>query len=85
MFSKLAIVALATFATFATAMPTGGSDGSASCSTGPAQCCQNIGNKDAPGVSALLGLLGVVVSDLGIPIGTGCTPLNIDVGGGVNW
>jgi hypothetical protein len=48
--------------------------------TGGAQCCQNVKNSSdvSSGVIGIIkGLLGVDVSDLNIPIGTGCTPVAI--------
>jgi hypothetical protein len=70
----------------AIAVPTGsGSGGSTPPSTG-AQCCQNVTNsssiKSTDPLGLLLGLLGVVISGLNVPIGTGCTP--IDILGGVS-
>jgi hypothetical protein len=71
----------------ALAAPTwGSSGGSGSGSSSGAQCCQNVTNSnslDSWTAGILAGLLGVVVSDLNVPIGTGCTP--IDILGGVSW
>jgi len=44
------------------------------------QCCQNVTNSsslDSKTAGILAGLLGVVVSGLNVPIGTGCTPVAI--------
>jgi hypothetical protein len=75
-------VALA-LAASAIAVPTG-SGGSGS--TSSAQCCQNVTNsssiKSTDPLGLLLGLLGVSLSNLNVPIGTGCTP--IDILGGVS-
>jgi hypothetical protein len=63
------------------AVPTGGSSGSSG-----AQCCQNVTNwnsVDSDTKGLITGLLGVVISDLNVPIGTGCTPVAIL--GGVSW
>jgi hypothetical protein len=82
MISKLTLVALATFAALAGAAPTNGG----SPSTGTPQCCQNVKNwsdVDSSTKGLIWGLLGVVVGDLNVPIGTGCTP--IDILGGVSW
>jgi hypothetical protein len=71
---------LLALAAVATAIPTGTSP-----STG-AQCCQNVENSSSvSSVTAGLvkALLGVDVSTLNVPIGTGCTP--IAVLGGVSW
>jgi hypothetical protein len=81
MFSKtfIATVALAG-AVSALPSPNGGSG-----STSGAQCCQWVGNAsdvDSKDAGILAGLLGIAVSALNVPIGTGCTP--IAVGGGVS-
>ena len=50
------------------------------------QCCQNVKNSNSvDDITKLLlkGLLGVDVSALNVPIGTGCTP--VAVLGGVSW
>jgi hypothetical protein len=80
MFSKTFITALALVGAVSAA-PTWGSGGSP---TPSQQCCQNVKNSstfDSNTQSAIAGLLGVVVSGLNIPIGTGCTP--VDILGGV--
>jgi hypothetical protein len=74
MFSKL-FVATVALAGVVSAAPTGGSG-----STSGAQCCQWVGNSsqlDAKDAGILAGLLGVVVSGLNVPIGTGCTPISV--------
>jgi hypothetical protein len=80
MFSKVFITALALVGAVSAA-PTWGSGGSP---TPSQQCCQNVQNSstlssEEQGVIA--GLLGIAVGALNVPIGTGCTP--IDVLGGV--
>jgi hypothetical protein len=65
------------------AVPTGSTGGSAPAG---AQCCQNVKNSsqiDSVTKGLIFALLGINVSDLNIPIGTGCTP--IAVLGGVSW
>jgi hypothetical protein len=74
MFSK-AFVATIALAGAVSAAPTGGSG-----STSGAQCCQNVTNSskvDPTTAGILAGLLGVVVSGLNVPIGTGCTPISV--------
>jgi hypothetical protein len=83
MFAKIFTLALAGFATLAVAAPApnGGSGGS---STSTPQCCQSVSNSSNPLVAALVkALIGVDVSGLNIPIGTGCS--GIAVAGGVQW
>jgi hypothetical protein len=70
----LALVAVAT------AIPTGTSP------SGGAQCCQNVENSSSASSATktlVKTALGIDISDLNVPIGTGCTPLA--VGGGVSW
>jgi hypothetical protein len=70
----LALVAVAT------AIPTGTTP------SGGAQCCQNVENSSSAS-SATKALvktaLGIDISDLNVPIGTGCAPIAIL--GGVSW
>ncbi|TEB33731.1 fungal hydrophobin [Coprinellus micaceus] len=49
----------------------------AECSTGPIQCCNSVQKAGAPAVSTLLGLLGIVVQDVNIPVGVTCSPISI--------
>ncbi|KAI0075015.1 fungal hydrophobin, partial [Panus rudis PR-1116 ss-1] len=51
------------------------------CSTGPVQCCNSVQHAGAPAAAGLLGLLGVVVQDLNVPIGLTCSPISV-IGGG---
>jgi hypothetical protein len=76
MFSKAFVSTLALFGAVS-ALPNGGGGGGSS--TG-AQCCQNVQNSsqlDSKTAGILGGLLGVVVSGLNVPIGTGCTPISV--------
>jgi hypothetical protein len=82
MFAKLTLVTLATFAALAGAAPT---DGGSSNPSG-AQCCRNVENSskvDSLTAGLIKGLLGIDISGLNVPIGTGCTPIAIL--GGVSW
>jgi hypothetical protein len=76
MFSKVFVATLALVGAVSAA-PTGGSGGSTSSG---AQCCQNVQNSsqlDSATKGLLGGLLGVIVSGLNVPIGTGCTPISV--------
>ncbi|RXW22352.1 hypothetical protein EST38_g3478 [Candolleomyces aberdarensis] len=64
---------LATLAAVASATPTR----RAECSTGPIQCCNSVQPAGAPDAAKLLGLLGVVVQDVNIPIGLTCSPISV--------
>jgi hypothetical protein len=71
---------LLALAAVATAIPTGTGSSSG------AQCCQNVKNSsevDTLTAGLIKTLLGIDVSALNVPIGTGCTP--IAVLGGVSW
>ncbi|KAH6902458.1 fungal hydrophobin-domain-containing protein [Coprinopsis sp. MPI-PUGE-AT-0042] len=48
-----------------------------SCSTGPVQCCNSVSTAKDPATALLLGLLGVVVQDVNIPIGVTCSPISV--------
>ncbi|KIJ38668.1 hypothetical protein M422DRAFT_33114 [Sphaerobolus stellatus SS14] len=55
------------------------------CNTGDAQCCNTVESASSSGAAALLGLLGIVLSDVTALVGTGCTPISvIGVGSGAN-
>ncbi|KAF9016788.1 fungal hydrophobin-domain-containing protein [Rhodocollybia butyracea] len=78
---KLALVsaALATLAAATSAPP------ASTCSTGPVQCCQSTQTaaqaaKD-PETLKLLGLIGVVIGDVGALVGLDCSGINVAGGG----
>ncbi|KAK0200386.1 fungal hydrophobin [Desarmillaria ectypa] len=53
-----------------------------SCSSGNLQCCNSVQSGNSNAVSVLLGLLGVVLSDVTALVGITCTPITIvGVGG----
>ncbi|ETW80327.1 hydrophobin-like protein [Heterobasidion irregulare TC 32-1] len=55
------------------------------CNTGTLQCCNSVQSSSDPVTSLLLGLLGVVLGGIDIPIGIQCTPITvIGVGSGAN-
>ncbi|KAK0502370.1 hydrophobin-251 [Armillaria luteobubalina] len=66
----------------ASAIPRGGTGDS--CTTGAVQCCQSVESAGSTSTltSTLLGLLGVVVGDIGVNVGLTCSPISvIGVGG----
>jgi hypothetical protein len=83
MFAKIFTIALAGFATLAVAAPSPNGGGGGGSTTSSPQCCQTVKNSSDPVTAALVkALLGLDVSGLNIPIGTGCAPFAI--GGGVS-
>ena len=77
MFSKL--VVLSSLAVLAVATPVPNDEPASSCTTGPVQCCQSTTTAGAPAAASILGLLGVVVQDLNIPVGLTCTPISVRI------
>ncbi|KIJ48486.1 hypothetical protein M422DRAFT_247836 [Sphaerobolus stellatus SS14] len=74
MFSKTALVAFASSAILAAALPT---EPVSQCNTGDAQCCNTVESASSSGAAALLGLLGVVLQDVTAQVGLGCTPISV--------
>ncbi|KAJ3813516.1 fungal hydrophobin [Lentinula lateritia] len=48
-----------------------------SCSTGSLQCCDSTETAGSDAGSLLLGLLGIVVEDLNVLLGLGCSPITV--------
>ncbi|EEB89372.1 hypothetical protein MPER_12538 [Moniliophthora perniciosa FA553] len=52
------------------------------CNTGPVQCCNSVQSATAPSVLSLLGLLGIVLSNLNVLVRLNCSPITVgDIGG----
>nr|CAA12392.1 POH2 hydrophobin [Pleurotus ostreatus]CAA74987.1 hydrophobin [Pleurotus ostreatus] len=52
------------------------------CKTGPVQCCNSVQSSKSPAASLLLGLLGIVLQGVAVPVGLTCNPITvIGVGG----
>ncbi|KAF9558277.1 fungal hydrophobin [Agrocybe pediades] len=52
------------------------------CNTSDIQCCNSVQTADSDPVTALLGLLGIVLQDVTALVGLGCSPLSvIGIGG----
>jgi hypothetical protein len=79
-----ALVAL-TLATVAIAAPSNLEARQGQCNTGPVQCCNSVQRADSEAASKLLGLLGIVVQDVSIPIGITCTPITVIGLPGNSW
>ncbi|KAF5327368.1 hypothetical protein D9619_004460 [Psilocybe cf. subviscida] len=81
---KLAALATVTVATLAAATPTRRNDSGPSnqCNTGSIECCQSVQTAGSSSVASLLGLLGIVVSDVTALVGVTCSPITaVGVGG----
>ncbi|KIJ43887.1 hypothetical protein M422DRAFT_169264, partial [Sphaerobolus stellatus SS14] len=53
--------------------------------TGDAQCCNTVESASSSGAGLVLGLLGIVLQDLNVLVGLGCTPISvIGLGQGAN-
>ncbi|KAF9477851.1 hydrophobin [Pholiota conissans] len=77
MFSKVALfTTIVSMAVFTSAMEN-------SCNTGSLQCCNSVTDSNAPGVAALLSLVGVAVGSITGQVGVTCSPISaIGVGAG---
>ncbi|KAL5533863.1 SC3_1 [Sanghuangporus baumii] len=51
------------------------------CNTGELQCCNSVQSSSSDAISALLGLLGVVLQGVDVPVGVTCSPITV-VGAG---
>ncbi|EJD00320.1 fungal hydrophobin [Fomitiporia mediterranea MF3/22] len=59
--------------------------GVSQCNTGPIQCCDSVQSSSSGGlVSVLLGLLGVVLDGVNVPIGVTCSPITVIGAGGTS-
>ncbi|KAF9007109.1 fungal hydrophobin-domain-containing protein [Cyathus striatus] len=77
---KSAVFTTLALATFAAA--TGTPIPASQCTTGNLQCCNSTGTAKNSAISTLLGLLGIVISDITALVGVTCSPISvIGVGG----
>ncbi|KAI0643530.1 fungal hydrophobin [Trametes meyenii] len=75
------LLAISALAILAVAIPT--PDGGLTCGTSPIQCCDQLLPASDALASTLLGLVGVVIDDLSLPIGIACTSITgVGVGSG---
>ena len=88
------LIALAALVPFALAIPTGGGGSTpptpapippSQCNTGPIQCCNEVQAADAPAVTALFGLLGIVLQDVNVLVGLTCSPISVIGLPGNSW
>ena len=66
--------AVASLAVLAVATPT---PDAGQCNTNNIQCCQSVQSSSDNLVSTLLGLLGIVLGGVDVPIGLTCSPLSV--------
>ncbi|KAH7921165.1 fungal hydrophobin, partial [Leucogyrophana mollusca] len=53
------------------------------CDTGDLQCCNSVESASSPSATALLGLLGIVLSSVDVLVGLTCDPISaIGIGSG---
>ncbi|KAF9220574.1 fungal hydrophobin [Gyrodon lividus] len=76
MFSRLSAIVAASFAVLAVATPHV-SRSDSQCNTGSLQCCDSLQDADSGVVTALAGLLGIVLGDLTGQVGVTCTPITV--------
>ncbi|KAF8976138.1 hypothetical protein BDQ17DRAFT_1395174 [Cyathus striatus] len=69
---KSAVFTTLALATFAAA--TGTPIPASQCTTGNLQCCNSTGTAKNSAISTLLGLLGIVISDITALVGVTCSP-----------
>lgn len=55
------------------------------CNTGSIQCCNSTESSSSVGGALLLGLLGIVLDDVNVPIGVTCSPITVGAGGSSGW
>ena len=76
MFAKLAIISTLAVLAVATPVP---DDGAGQCNVGSLQCCDSVQSSDNKSVQNLLGLLGVALDGLTVPVGLTCTPISVSI------
>ncbi|EJD00348.1 hydrophobin-domain-containing protein [Fomitiporia mediterranea MF3/22] len=64
-------------ATTTVTITSGPAPSSGSCNTGPVQCCNSVEPASSENASKQLGLLGIVLQDVNIPIGITCNPISV--------
>ena len=65
-------------------LPTGTQPAS-QCNTEKLQCCDSVQQSDSSSVSTLLGLLGVVLQGVAVPVGLTCNPITVIGAGNAGW
>ena len=70
-----ALSALNVFAILAVAT----ANGAPQCTSGTLECCQSVASSNTPVIEQLLGLLGIVVGPVAIPVGVTCSPVTVRI------
>ncbi|KAL1947101.1 hypothetical protein VTO73DRAFT_14062 [Trametes versicolor] len=73
-FSRAIALAIAATPLLAVATPL---EARQTCSTGAIQCCQQTTTANSASAAAILGLLGIVLQDLNVPVGLTCSPISV--------
>ena len=83
LFNKLFTISAITTLAAATALPRGGGGEG----PGGTECCESVQTAANTPKSTLdlLALIGIVISDLSIPIGLNCSPITVIGGGNGGW
>ncbi|ETW76631.1 hydrophobin-like protein [Heterobasidion irregulare TC 32-1] len=85
MFARLSLLSVLGLVLVAAAHPSPSTKRTGQCNTGKLNCCDTVGKSDDPSISKQLGLLGVVLQGLSVPVGLSCDPIDlIGVGDGSN-
>ncbi|OJT12010.1 Fruiting body protein SC3 [Trametes pubescens] len=85
-FATLAILAVANALPGGAPAPSAPAGGAQSCSTGAVQCCNSVQSADSAAIAPILGLLGVVLQDVNIPVGLSCSGITaVGVGSSNAW
>ena len=82
MFSRVSsILYLAALAIATTTVSTGpvptGTEPASKCDVGHLQCCNSVQKGSSSSVQGLLGLLGIVLSNVDVPVGVTCSPISV--------
>ncbi len=71
------IAVLASLGLLAVATPTPNS--APQCTTGELECCNSVESSNNPVVATLLGLLGIVLGPISVPVGLTCSPVTVSL------
>ncbi|THV02156.1 fungal hydrophobin [Dendrothele bispora CBS 962.96] len=78
------LIVISALASLVAAQNTNKTINASKCNTGKLQCCQTVQKANEKPASQILGLLGIVLQDVNIPVGLTCTPISVIGVGGQN-